>query len=290
MQLEVLMRVAGRLTVELIAQEADFIQLDGRGPEQALRKGFSSGYDFMPVKTGGRLIGICHLRELTEASRSPADIRAVTKPVDVDRLVALDTPILEALRSLRESKFLLCLGRGGVHHVVTVWDLAQPAASQLAFGLALVVEGEVARAIDDWLENDGGWDDLRSAASYEPRLAAELRSWEKRRQVADQIALGRSLTFGAKVRLLAHVTEPLDLLRARSKKRWRRANREKIHSELGEVCSFRNKIGHDSAAQLAPDRLAHLLEQTRSIAHDLAENSEAARVTSAGALVPPPRR
>jgi hypothetical protein len=53
--LELLMRVASRLTVELIAQQADFIELNNPrgGVQEPLEKGFAAGYDFMPVTKEG---------------------------------------------------------------------------------------------------------------------------------------------------------------------------------------------------------------------------------------------
>jgi hypothetical protein len=273
------MRVAKRLTVELIAQPADFIELNsGHGVSKALEKGLAAGYDFMPVTEAGRLIGISSLRPLTRgALASAAEIRAALKPVEVDRLVALDTPILEVLRPLQHSKFLLCLGRDGVRHVVTLWDLAQPAASQLAFGLALVVEGQVAQAIDDSYPTDAARQEVLDAAVGEGALASEARAWEQRRASAAQIAFGRSLTFGAKLKLLSYAPEARNLLKARSRQRWAIAKDDevmddKLRAELGEICHLRNKIGHDTAAQLSPDHLGRLIKLAHDVAGDLRGN------------------
>jgi hypothetical protein len=258
--------------VELIAQPAQVLELKGRGRlALAFDAGRESGFDFMPVSHDGHLIGIAPLRALNPTPHLAAkDVRAVMKPIDVNQIVALDMPILDLLPRLLRARFLLCLGRDGVQHVVTHWDLAQPAASHLAFALALVVEGETADAIDAVLITDLAISKVLRAAQADSVLTDEGEAWQRRREKLEQIQFGRSISFGAKLQLLPRVPRAVAHLRKQSRRRWREVSDDKIFSELGEIRFLRNAVGHDQGSRLRPDHLARLMLLAYDVADDLA--------------------
>jgi hypothetical protein len=266
------MRTASRLTIELIAQPAQVLELKGRDRlTDAPSAGREMGFDFMPVARDGRLVGIAPLRALKQMPRpSTNDVQAVMKQIDVNQIVALDTPILDLLPRLRRAKFMLCLGRDGVRQVVTHWDLAQPTASHLAFGLALVVEGETADAIDAVLTTDRAISQALRRTEAGALLTGDATAWQQRREKMEQIQFGRSISFGAKLQLLPRLPRAVTHLRKQSKLRWRDVPDETIFSELHEIRGLRNAIGHDQVARLRPDHVARLILLTYEVADDLA--------------------
>jgi hypothetical protein len=99
--------------------------------------------------------------------------------------------------------------------------LAQPAASHLAFGLALVVEGETADAIDAVLTTDHAISAALSATGADAVLTDEAKAWQRRRERMEQIQFARSISFGAKLQLLPRLPLAVRHLRKQSKLRWR---------------------------------------------------------------------
>jgi hypothetical protein len=105
------------------------------------------------------------------------------------------------LRRLERRELLMCLGREGIDGVVTIYDLNQPAAHVFAFGLALLVEAELARVIAESMDGD-------SRAIYrhvQGVLGAKhhaVARWKKEADHGEQVDLVSYLTFYEKTRCL----------------------------------------------------------------------------------------
>src|SRR4029077_14522175 len=66
-----------------------------------------------------------------------------------DDMVSAASPILELLNRLTERRpWLFVMGPRGIDGIVTIYDLNEPAAHQLGFGLCLVVEAALGHAIE----------------------------------------------------------------------------------------------------------------------------------------------
>jgi hypothetical protein len=153
-KLSALTEAANQLPVALIAQEPDSVSLTLEGVRTALKVGLEQRYTIMPIREPDH--SIRRFVTVEDMRRLKGDLPAlhnVATPIRVEDVVALESPILSLLGRFQEQEreLLFVLGPTGVSGVVTIYDLNQPAAQLFGFGLAVVVEAEITRIIDEIL-------------------------------------------------------------------------------------------------------------------------------------------
>jgi hypothetical protein len=122
--------------------------------------------------------------------------------------MAESSPLFALLGRFDDTPILFVLRRDGVSGIVTVFDLNQPAAHQFAFGLALVVEGEVADVVatDAAKRGDGVTVDetLVPVLEQKPKLVSnrDLDTWRRKKRRGEQLDVLESIGFAAKIGLL----------------------------------------------------------------------------------------
>jgi hypothetical protein len=205
------------------------------------------GFDHLPVRDSDGMIrrvvptaALANVDSWEGAERHAA-------PLNADLLIARDAPAFSLLERLAHGSgdVLFCLGRDGVDGVVTVFDLNQPAAHLLGFGLVLICEAEVTRVVRQHLGEDPETAKQRVEAGLTHRPIG-IKRWERARQVNTELHLASSLTFGEKCELLPEYGLP-DLAERLG------VDEEQLMEELLAIKELRDALAHYDDA----DRLAH---------------------------------
>jgi hypothetical protein len=149
-----------------------------------------------------------------------------------------------------------------VEGVITIYDLNEPSAHLLGFGLVLVCE----EALATWIRPRLGTDADRAAAKVRTLNAARsgFRRWKRLRDADRHGDLATALTLGEKIRVIEGLG-PAEL-----------AQRVGIAStdllaKLERVRELRNAIGHYDEESLADPTWVHMrMVEIRDLARSLA--------------------
>ena len=183
-------------------------------------------------------------------------------PLTADILVSADAPALSVLDRLVGKAVLFTLGASGVDGVITIYDLNQPSAHLLGFGLVLVCEEALAR----WIRLQLG-SDADKAAEKVRRLNAAgsgYARWKKLRNTDRHGDLASALTFGEKIGVI-EALGPEELARHYQ------IDASDLLTKLEHMRELRNAIGHYDEGRLDDPAWVHMrMLETRDIARNLA--------------------
>ena len=199
----------------------------------------------LPIRGGNDSI----IREVIErdALETASDwdgVQARARPLTAELLVPRESSVLRLLDRLETHRRLFALGRdGNVDGIVTIYDLNQPAAHLLAFGMALICESDVTRTLRRSLGDDPE-EAARAAERTLGKTATGIRRWRRTRNADADAHIATALTFGEKLRVLRD--DGLESLA-----RVHELAPEDLSSELREICALRNAIGHYDEAKLS---------------------------------------
>jgi hypothetical protein len=221
------------------------------------------GYDWLPVRNEDGIHHIVETRRL-EHIATWGEVKDQGRKVTVDDLVARDAPVLSILERLEKRGFLLCLGRNGIDGIVTVYDVNQPAAHHLGFALAIVIENEVAGAIEAALGDRALDEESVAALAEEAEVRPEnTRRWVRAKQSSTQLSFARSLSFGDKLKLL----KKHGLARLASSCSW---PSDELLDGLWDAKKLRDAVAHEKAELLEDHRqMRRLLSKAHQLAHAL---------------------
>ena len=245
----------------------------GKSPTDIHAEAIERGFDDLPVRdTDGVIRRVVATSALRSASGwSDVQKRAVT--LTADTLVARDAPAFSLLDRFAEPDrvILFCLGRGGVDGVVTIFDLNAPAAHLLAFGLALIVESEVAVVLRAELGEDPK-EALRRVQQVLPN-ASGIARWKQAHAQGRDLDLASALLFFEKTQLLERYGGSALAAQCGCSKRT-------LMRELTAIRKMRNAVAHnDESYRLTNPRWVHSrMRRTLALARQLAETSADADV------------
>lgn len=194
-----LVALSDELRVGALAQPpycADPAHALGEVLDEARRNGF----DYLPIRSGGRPVTNMVSRSALAGMADWSGLGEVAVPMTADILVSAEAPAVSVLDRLVDSTVLFTLGAAGVDGVITIYDLNQPSAHLLGFGLVLVCE----EALAQWIRLQLG-SDADKAAEKVRRLKAAgsgYARWKKLRDADRHGDLASALTLGEKIRLI----------------------------------------------------------------------------------------
>lgn len=149
-----LLASADDLRVDALAQEPWCARPVLDDPQSTYEIATERGYDVLPVQDGTGSIVSTVARDTLRDQKSWDAVLVRQEPLTAERLVAREAPVLRLLDRLEAQEVLFTLGRSGVDGVVTIYDLNQPAAHLLGFGMALICESDVTRELRASLGED----------------------------------------------------------------------------------------------------------------------------------------
>ena len=241
----------------------------GTSPPETYAEASERGYDHLPVRDRDgvirRVVATAALKDVSTWSR----VGKHAVPLTTDTLVARDAPAFSLLDRFvePEHEMLFCLGREGVDGVVTIFDLNAPAAHLLAFGLALIVEAEIAAVLRIELGDEPD-EALRRVQGVMPK-ASGIERWKQARAQGRDLDLAAALLF-EKTQLLNRYGGAALATRCGCSKR-------ALIRELTAVRKMRNAVAHyDENYRLADPRWVHnRMRRTLALARQLAKVSAA---------------
>jgi hypothetical protein len=265
-----LLESADGLRVDAIAQDPFCARPDHDDPRSIYNEARERGFDNLPVQdSDGRIRRVVSTSALANATDWDF-LRSAATPLSTDQLVARDAPAFSLLERLgdEETDLLFCLGRRGVDGLVTVYDLNQPAAHLLGFGLVLICEAELGRVLRECLGEDPSTARERVEAVI-GRGRMGVRRWERAREADIEVHLASTLTFGEKCELLPEYG--LGDLAARL-----RVEGEWLMAELREIRALRDALAHyDDEDRLADPVWVHeRMHRTHSLAQRIVGTSD----------------
>ena len=271
-KLDALMRAAERLTVDLVAQEPYCASPSERSLEKTKAMAEAERFDFLPIRDpDGSLTRFVRTAALAEID-SWDELDRIGEPIGVDLLVSESSPLFSLLRRFEEAPLLFVLARDGVAAVVTVFDLNQPAAHQFAFGLALIIEAEVADVIRAELADGPSAEtvDDRVIRQLEtkPALISKrmLKKWRSKRRKGEQIDILGALGFAQKIDLLERMGLVAELGK-RCGDRYGGADESLLSDLRGHVKELRNDIAHERVGLLDHQTTFERMRLTYELAH-----------------------
>lgn len=252
---------ADDLRVGAIAQRPYCADPKRDGLRETFDYATEQGYDYLPMRDEDDGIRRIVATSTLARARSWDAVRRKASTLSADQLVARDAPVFSLLERLTSQEVLFTLGRDGVDGVVTIFDLNQPAAHLLGFGLALICEAEVARVLRAELGDDRHRAEA-IVADIIGKKAPGVRRYRKAVKADANVHLATSLMFGEKLKVLP--THGLATLAQR-----RGISPAAMERELEEIKDLRNAIGH---ADNTKDRLAdpHWVHARMTVANAMA--------------------
>lgn len=193
------------------------------------------GYDVLPVRVGAAPITQTVATKWFQGETSWNAVLRRAEPLTAERLVAREASAFRLLDRLQEYDVLFTLGQGGVDGVVTIYDLNQPGAHLLGFGMALICESDVSLA-------------LRRELGEDPQIAFErahrvvpgsrgLRAWKRARRAGRELHVASALMLGEKLEVLRNLGLK-ELASAHG------ITESDLDRELDDVLALRNAIAH----------------------------------------------
>lgn len=247
-KLRSIMDAADQITVGTIAQPAYCGGHSAPSVAEVYAYAKRQGFDWVPLRDADKkiykMVAVMSMQNLATWGEVEDQATLIT----LDQIVARDAPMFSILDRLERKKLLFCLGREGIDGVVTIYDVNQPAAHYFGFAIALVIEAEIKRAIDDEV-NSRELDDTRLAE--EARAAGiqdqVLKQWLRRKLQSEHLSLTTGLSFRAKLQLLKHLGATRLAARCSAQYVGSDAS-ERILQDLHEVVAMRNDVAHDTTA------------------------------------------
>jgi hypothetical protein len=266
-KLKSIMEAADRLTVDTITT-VPYCATAERPLSETFAHAKREGFDWLPVRDeDGAIRRVVETRRLRHLS-TWSEVKDQARKVTVDELVSGDAPMLSILARIGERPFLLCLGRNGIDRMVTVYDLNQPAARYFGLALAIIIESEIARAIEAERPEHARDDAALVRLALEVRVArGTIDHWKQQKRSSTQLPFVTWLSFGDKVKLLKRIGQSSLAMKWEA---WQGRNvnavRDDLMHALQEVLELRNDVAHDKAALSDAKVVCRRLR----IAHDLA--------------------
>lgn len=246
-----LIRSAEDLRVDAVAQEPFCAEPKRLSPRETYEQACELGFDDLPVRDDdGHIRRMVHAVALRDANDTWDVLKSEAVVLDADSLVAREAPAFSLLDRFVDRDVLLTLGRRGVDGVVTIYDLNQPAAHLLGFGLILIAEAELARSLRSHLGEDAA-QAKESAVAVLGKGRMGVRRWDRSRKANKDLHLSASLTFGEKLELLPEFG--LDELARRYG-----LPAQALLADLREIKNLRDALAHyDDQDRLADPRWVH---------------------------------
>ncbi|HTX06961.1 MAG TPA: hypothetical protein VME22_00035 [Solirubrobacteraceae bacterium] len=256
-----LVALADQLKVGSLAQPP-YCADPARALAEVVDEATRNSFDLLPVRTGHRPITRMISRAALESLNDWSQLADLVMPLTADVLVSADAPALSVLDRLDRHSVLFTLGAAGVEGVITIYDLNEPSAHLLGFGLVLVCE----EALTAWIRPHLGSDADQAAAKIRALKAvgSGFRRWKRLRDADRHGDLATALTLWEKIRVIEGLG-PAEL-----------AQRIGIEStdllpRLERVRELRNAIGHYDEESLADPTWVHTrMVETRDLARSLA--------------------
>jgi hypothetical protein len=264
------MKAADLLTVGSIAEQPSCV--DSHKPLSEIREhAVNQGYDWMPVRDDDGMI-----RQLVETKKLKglekfSEVKDQARKVTVADLVGTETPIFSILKRLQDRPFLLCLGRSGIDGIVTPYDLNQPAAHYFGFALAIVIESEMARAIEKELVDD---EEIARIAEEEGVGKKWVTNWREAKQSSTQPRLVNLLSFGDKITLLKRAGASPLMARCSALHFPEAISIEKMLAYLREVLDLRDAVAHEKPTLHEHSVMFQRLRIAHSLAHAFTAEAE----------------
>jgi hypothetical protein len=229
---------------------------------EVLDEATRNGFDYLPVRCGRRPVTSMVSRSALAGLADWSGLTDLAVPLTADILVSADAPALSVLDRLVGEAVLFTLGASGMDGVITIYDLTQPSAHLLGFGLVLVCE----EALAQWIRLQLG-SDADKAAEKVRRLKAAgsgYARWKKLRDADRHGDLASALTFGEKI-------EVIEALGPEELARHFRIDSSDLLAKLDHMRELRNAIGHYDEGRLEDPAWVHTrMLETRDLAQDLA--------------------
>jgi hypothetical protein len=285
-RLTLLLEAGERLTVDLVAQEPVVVRLETETPGYARHVADRENFDVLPIKEkDGRIVRYVR-RATLEQHLSDTEWDGIRlDAIDPDDIVSAASPMLELLdRFSSERPRLFVLGRRGIDAIVTVYDLNQPAAHQFGFALSLVVEAELADAIERAARKTK--DELDTEVDARIReLVMELpaqkyggarkraSAWQRKVNEDEQVRLTRELVFNDKIGLV-ELMGIAPSLASRCRHPYSSSGDELVRRLREEVKALRNAVAHDTGELADEWSIWAWMRTTLHLASDLARRVE----------------
>jgi hypothetical protein len=288
-RLTLLLEAAERLTVDLVTQDPVAVRIGSDTPGYARHVADAENFDVLPIKEhDGRIIRFVRRTSLERCESGEEWDGIPLEDIHPDEIVSATAPLLELLdRFSAECPRLFVLGRKHIDGITTVFDLNQPAAHQFGFGLSLIVEAELARAIEEHAtfkradtidggplldadvdERIGGWINALPRRSY-GGAKGRMRSWQKKVAAGDQLRLTNELVFHDKLGLIENLGLARDLA-GRCREPYGASAEAFLTYLRDEVKELRNTVAHDGGTLADEWKIWRWMRTTLCIAQDLA--------------------
>jgi len=249
--LHTLLESAESLRVDAVAQVPFCADVVGSLPAEVHLAAVERGFDLLPIREDdGRIRRVVETRALRCAVNWEHALSSAVV-LDADALVAREAPVFSLLERFDGREILFTLGREGVDGVVTIYDLNQPAAHLLGFGLVLITEAKLAQALRDALGEDSD-EVLRRVSMTLGCKRQSVKRWVRARDEGKEIHLSSAITFGEKLEVLGscgltELAETYDMAR------------DELLQDLKEIWEFRNALAHydEQDHRLADPRWAY---------------------------------
>ncbi len=271
------MRAAERLTVALIAQKP-YCADPTRPFEEIVHHADAEGFTSLPVREHDGAIRNVVLTVALRKLGSWNGLASITTPILATSVVADSTPIFAVLGRLRarppSDPPLFVLGPGTISGIVTSYDVNQPAAHYVAFGLALVVESEVADMVMSCVceRRSGPPDEVLQEAikCHALDCGPELKRWKARKAADCQLPLIAELSFAKKLEL-AKALGVLEQAAARCGPPYAR-NAAGLTRSLEEARHLRNELAHDRAGASDHSTVLSRMQMVHDLARTLVDS------------------
>lgn len=279
-----LLAAAERLTVDLIAQPLVTVAPSTDTPGYARHVAERENFDVIPiVEDDGRILRTVRRQVLDRHDDEKRWEQMDLDPIRADELVSSTTPLLEVLERISpQHPRLFVLGRRNIEGIATIYDLNQPAAHQLGFSLALVIEAALGRAIENAVrettdELDIDVDDRLSrrvdalSGSEHGGIRRRAATWRRKVAKSEQIRLVQELVFHDKLVLIREM-DLAKSLAAQCRHPYTDEPDLLLQSLGGEVRRLRNAIAHNG--QLPDERaIWRWMLTTYQLAQDLGDHA-----------------
>lgn len=242
-----LMEAANRLTIDAVAQ-FPYSVMEGREVSSTYAYARQERFSLLPVEEADgihRVVETARLEALT-TWKQVIDQARVLKAHDI---VSRHAPLFSVLSRFEKREILFTLGSKGIDGVVTLYDLNQPAAHLVAFGMALVVEKALGDAIGGAL-GSGATMSMKAAllrygedAGVRPESLRRLRDAGTSDEFLDLLSC---LQFRDKVAVLKQTEKGMDIVLRKTATRYG-GSKERLLRDLDKILGLRNAVAHSSS-------------------------------------------
>ncbi len=236
------------LTVDLIASPCHVFTPDV-GVKSALSLMEQNNWDVAGYSEAGTSNADAIVKRSDLKKSSCSTLQDARESLDIGRLVAEQTPILEALSRIVKNERLYVFGQGGVNRLVTIADLNKQQGKLLVFGIVSALEMRLL----DWLRYKNSADEDLSRVLTPENLARAKALLERRKRTSEDTDLLECLLFRDKFTLVLDAqVEQLDVVYNMV---------EKPKSAFFQIQDIRNNLAHarDASSDTSWGEIARLL-------------------------------